>query len=476
MQKTQTDGARLPDFTAMPLQVTHVIKGVAVSGADQEYSSSAGPFATPALDLSTLVWPRNRPGPAFDLPIADILDFLEATGKALAADQDGLLAEAAEQMVAAGPYDRGIVERSYASLPRGFSRERVMSLIDGEIGDIALLDGWVPFSNRMGESGAIRAFPARLVHILAGNAPGVAASTIVRGAVTKGVHLLKLPSNDLFTAPAILRTMASIDADHPLVRSFSAVYWRGGDKAVEGRIFRPQYFDKLVAWGGDAAIRSAKDYIGPGFELVSFDPKTSIAMIGREALDSPEAIADTAERAAIDSTPFNQAACVSARFHFVEADNDAAIDSYCAELQRRMGIERPNCSAIAQPVEPGLREEIETLRDFSDLYKVWGSYEGAGLVIRSEEPVDFHPDGKIVNVVRVPSLEDALSHATVATQTVGVFPAERKRDLRDRLASAGVQRVVTLGGAIAMISGMSHDGFFPLHRMVRWVNDEDGQL
>jgi predicted Rossmann-fold nucleotide-binding protein len=45
-------------------------------------------------------------------------------------------------------------------------------------------------------------------------------------------------------------------------------------------------------------------------------------------------------------------------------------------------------------------------------------------------------------------------------------------DLGRALASAGTQRVITLGGAGAMVAGMSHDGFFPLHRMVRWINDE----
>jgi hypothetical protein len=34
--------------------------------------------------------------------------------------------------------------------------------------------------------------------------------SIVRGALTKGVHLLKLPSNDLFSATAILRAMAAV--------------------------------------------------------------------------------------------------------------------------------------------------------------------------------------------------------------------------------------------------------------------------
>ena len=104
----------------------------------------------------------------------------------------------------------------------------------------------------------MRAYPPRLVHILAGNSPMVAAMTVARGALTRGVNLLKLPSNDLFTVTAILRTLAEIAPDHPTTRSFAAVYWRGGDERTESILFRPQYFDKLVAWGGGSTIAPNK--------------------------------------------------------------------------------------------------------------------------------------------------------------------------------------------------------------------------
>ena len=455
------------------IPVVHIVKGEILKGTDIRYEGAGGAgFVTPRVDLGKLVWPRTEPGPAFDTKLSEILDLLVATGEALRRDEHGVLAEAAEQMRLSSGYDAGIVTRSYHVLPELFSRDRMLSLIEGEIGNGELLDGWVPFKNRIGGRGALRAFPPRLIHVLAGNAPGVAALSIIRGAITKGVHLLKLPSNDLFTSVAILRALATVAPGHPVARSFSAVYWRGGDASVESAIFRPQYFDKLVAWGGESAIRSAKNYIGPGFELVAFDPKTSISMIGKEALASPEWIADSAERAAIDSTSYNQAACIASRFHYVEAKNEDAVDQYCAELQKRMGVERRTCSVFGPKVSTELREEIETLKSFGSLYRVFGDYDGKGLVIRSDEPLDIYPDGKIVNVVRVPNLAQAIRYATVATQTVGVYPPERKAELRNALASAGVQRVVTLGGAEGMVAGMSHDGFFPLHRMVRWVNDE----
>ena len=296
--------------------------------------------------------------------------------------------------------------------------------------------------------------------------------SIIRGALTKGVNLLKLPSNDLFTATATLRAMAKVAPNHPVVRSFSAVYWRGGDQAVESHLLRPQFFDKLVAWGGESALRSAKKYIGPGFELVAFDPKTSISFIGREAFANPATLAEVARLGGDDATPYNQGACVSSRIQFIEGGIEE-IDQYCALLQQQLGVERATCSVVGQPITGELREQIEVLASLEPDYRVWGTFDGRGLVIRSEQPVEFYPDGKIVNVVPVKSLRDAVRFANVATQTVGIYPAARKQEVRDLLASAGVQRVVTLGKAISSGSGLPHDGFYPLHRFVRWVNDED---
>src|SRR5207247_10781373 len=104
-------------------------------------------------------------------------------------------------------------------------------------------------------------------------------------------------------------------------------------------LFRPQFFDKLVAWGGESALRSAKKYIGPGFELVAFDPKTSISLIGHEAFASEATLAEVARLAGDDAAPYNQGACVSSRLQFVEGST-AAADRCCALLQAPLGLER----------------------------------------------------------------------------------------------------------------------------------------
>ena len=454
------------------IPVCHVVKGEPVFGADLEFGAPGHRFATPSLDLNELIWPRHEPGPAFDVPLAEIMDILVEVGRWIGTDPDGLMAEALEHSVRLSPLPRDVLARSYAYLPHVFDRRSMEFQVETELGGADALDGWrVIEPTPSGRTHRIRAFPPRLVHIVAGNAPGVSAQTVMRGALCKGVNLLKIPSNDLFTATAILRGLSAVAPNHPLCRSFSAVYWRGGDEGVESMLFRPQFFDKLVAWGGEGAIRSAKNYIGPGFELVAFDPKTSISLIGREAFVSEATLAEVAERAAADATVMNQQACVSSRLQFVEGSIEQ-VDRYCALLQQRLGVERPTTSACGSPLPSALRDEIDGLRGMEPFYQVWGRYDGSGVVIRSEEPVDFHPDGRVVNVVPVPDLAEAVRHANVATQTVGVYPPERKALLRDPLAAMGTQRIVELGNAGNMEVGIPHDGFFPLMRFVRWVNDE----
>jgi hypothetical protein len=462
------------DLATPPVTVAvpHIIKGETVIGSAMTYGPAHARFTTPALNLDSLTWSRTEPGPAFDVPLAEIIDLLVATGDRLRNDPNGLLAEACEQLVKVSTLERGILERSYANMGFAFTRAGLMAQLNNELGGPEVLDGWKDVVSGTGQTGRVRAFPPRLVHILAGNAPGVAAVTVARGALTKGVHLLKLPSNDLFSATAILRTMAEVAPGHPVVRSFSAVYWRGGDQTIESHLMRPQFFDKLVAWGGESALRSAKNYIGPGFELVAFDPKTSISFIGREVFESEETLKQAADLGATDATCFNQQACVSSRIQYIEGEVED-VDRYCELLQAGLGVERQTCSVYGPKVPSDLREQIEVLASFEPDYRVWGQYDGKGVVIRSNEPVDFYPDGKIVNVVIVPSLKEAIRYVNVATQTVGVYPPERKKEVRDLLSSAGVQRIVSLGKASGPGPGFAHDGFYPLHRFVRWVNDED---
>ena len=250
-------------------------------------------------------------------------------------------------------------------------------------------------------------------------------TSIAQGALVKAINLFKMPSSDPFTTVAILRTMAEIDPDHPVVQSMSAVYWRGGDERIERMLYRPQYFDKIVAWGGGDAINNVIKYLGPGLPDGVVRPQDVDLDDRPGGLRLRRRIGDIAETAATDVAMFNQEACVASRFIFVEGErrrHRAVLRAAAAAARRRPR----HASEFAHPSPAGdLREEIEMLQLMDDDYEVWGKTDGRGLVIRSDEPVDFHPINKTANVVRVDSLDDAVSYVNVATQTIGIYPFDR---------------------------------------------------
>jgi hypothetical protein len=460
--------------TGTKIRVPHFVRGRLVWGDDVEYLSRdfGVPFVTPEIRLDELFEPRTNPGPAFDVPVRDIIDFLVETGEHLVLERNEHLRESLEMTLRVSPLPRRIIENTYHRPGQFLTREALTYRLERTFGTLDVLDDWVEHTDPNGNVSRVRAFPPRLVHMLAGNSPSGAMTSIADGALLKAVNVYKMPSADPFTTVAVLRTMADIEPDHPVLRSISAVYWRGGDTSIEGVLYRSQYFDKLVAWGGGEAIANAAKYVAPGFQLISFDPKVSMSVIGREAFGSDETLAAVADLAATDATVYNQDACVAARHVFVEGDLDQA-DRFCAQLCERLGVDRPFASAVGPKPPSDIREAVDGMRWLEPDYRVWGGYDGRGLVVRSPDPVDFHPTNKTVNVVPVDNLVDAVAFATVATQTVGVYPGDRKVELRDRLATAGVQRVVNLGSALKASLGNPHDAMYPLHRMVHWVVDDD---
>ena len=468
----QTDLAGASDV--QPDAAPFFIRGKLVEGMDKVHRSRdlGAAFATPKLDMDQLVRPRTELPPLLDTPVSEIIDFLAETGQRLVDPGNPYVGACIERMAKVSLQPRAAIDYIMQNAAEYLDPRSLREVVEQNFPDPRALDDWIAHTDHQGRRSFIRAYAPRLIHVLPGNAPAQGIRSIAQGALVKAVNVFKMASADPFSTVAFLQTMADVDPDHPVVRSMSAVYWRGGDETVERILFRPQYFDKLVAWGGGDAINNVMKYIGPGFQLVSFDPKTSISMVGREAFATPEATAEAARRNAADVAMANQEACVCSRFTFIEADPDEA-DRYCEILAREIRVDRMG-EGTPRPLEADLREQIDVLRMMDEDYAVFGASDGRGVAIRSDEPVDFHPLRKTSNVVCVSSLEEAVKYVNVATQTVGVWPFGRMKGLRDRLASSGAQRVVRLGEAGPSAIGNPHDAMYPLHRFVHWMANEDG--
>ncbi len=413
------------------------------------------------------------------VPFEEILEVLEALGQALDIDRNPHVQQAYEAGLVASNYPASILRNSYVTLPHVFRKEQVREIAEQRIG-IDYLEGWVGRTLADGRELRVRAFGARSLHVPAGNGGLVSAVTIIRNAITRSDAILKIPSNDPLTAMAIARTLAEVAPNHPLTRHLAVAYWKGGDSAIEDRLYRPEHVEKIVAWGGFASVKHVTRYIQPGLELIALDPKRSATIIGPEAFRDEATLRRVALRAACDIGMANQEACASARVIYVLCGTDAA----GLERVQRLGeaiyaalLSLPeHLSTAPKTFDRELHDHLDASRMAEDWFRVIGGERNEGAIVVSliDEEVDYAPmlSGRVANLVPVDDVERVTRAVTAYTQTVGIYPESLKEQIRDRLPLFGAQRLTSLGYACHPAIAAPQDAIEPVRRMCKWIVEE----
>ena len=313
------------------------MRGKLVEGTELRHKSRdlGVDFVTPKIDLDALIALRTEPGPLFDVKLNEILDFLAETGERMKLDKSGYLREAVDRISvderaaevgdrAERPHGCGLSEQGQApgvrrAEPRRCEVARRVGAARGQHGPPELHARL----SAAPDSRPARQFAGRVGPVDRLWCDGQGGEPVQDG-IERPLHGGRHPAHH-----ARGRSQPPGPALH--VGDLLA-WWR---RAVERAIFRPQYFDKIVAWGGGDAINNVIKYLMPGLQLVSFDPKTSISMIGIEAFDSDEILDEVATRAANDVGMLNQEACVCSRVLFVEGDRKQ-VDRFCERLQQKL--------------------------------------------------------------------------------------------------------------------------------------------
>ena len=289
-----------------------------------------------------------------------------------------------------------------------------------------------------------------------GNGPAATTIAVIRNALTRSDGVIKTPSNDPFTGPAIVRTMVDIDPNHPLTKHISIAHWRGGDEVFEEKIYQPHNFEKIVAWGGFASMKHVTRYIQPGLELISLDPKRSASVIGAKAFDDEAEMQEAATRLASDFGGYNQLGCVNSRVAYVQTGTDdeglEKATRFAQAAYDALATLPGHYSTVPKDYPSDLRKKIDAVRLQDDFYTVIGGRDGEGAVVLSllPEAVDFMPEmeGRSINIVPIDDVEEFLGAVDAYTQTIGVYPEELKEEVMDILPLYGCQRMVSLGYAV----------------------------
>lgn len=468
-------------------RVPLIIRGEIIEDMKVEHGGRRGGVSFRAPDIADHIGKLTLRAPSrmadlYAISFEEILDYLVELGKRLDFDGNPHVREAFRLSCITSGLSESILRFHYSHLGGVFDRDEMRAMAERSCG-VDYLEGWVDQgpSRFTGLSARTRAFGARCVHVIAGNAPIVSILTVIRNALTRSDAVIKLPSNDPLTAVALVRTMVEMAPDHPLTRHVSVAYWKGGDAVVETAIYDPRGVEKIIAWGGFDSVKHITKYLQPGIDLITQDPKMSGTIIGREAFADETTLRSVARRLALDLGAQNQEGCVSARVVYVESGTDddgieranRLGELAFAELQKLP----PHLSTPHKAFDQALKAEIDAARLQDEDYRVYGgkANEGALIVSQTDDPVDFSRmlACRVGNIVPIDSFETAVRSVNAYTQTIGIFPEALKETLRDRLAFQGAQRLVSLGGAATMQHNMERqDAIEPVRRMVKWVTEE----
>lgn len=362
-----------------------------------------------------------------------------------------------------GPSVTGYAERMILSdveyLARTLDRPKQYDFVATDLGDPNLLDEWRP-----ARAVYARCWPKGLIaHIMVGNVPLAGLFALYRSLITKNVTVAKLPRRDVVSALCFANCIYDVDPEHPVTKALSTLYWEPGSR-FEDTILAAA--DVISVWGRGETVEAIKKRVPHGVELIEFGPKRSMAVV----LDGVESIEDLARRLAFDVITYDQEACFSCQEVFSQISTDDlgnaladALDRYEQIVPRReLGIDQ---DAHVQ------RARIEAM---TNGWRVLQSDNTEWTVVITDGPIRLpeHPLARFLYIHPIGSVKEVLSFIDRDVQTVTIAPWGRYTDVADDVTAAGADRVVPPGQMTRFRPGLSHDGFHPMSRMVRWVTIE----
>lgn len=343
-------------------------------------------------------------------------------------------------------------------------RETLEEKLKTELGD----DPFAPHNH--GGTSARRVPLGTLLHVAAGNMPGLPVYSVVEGLLCGNVNLLKLPHGDKGLSLAALSLLCQ---QEPALADFIYAFDLPSSN-VEALKRLCNMADGVVTWGGDEAIASLRTLAPPGCKLMEWGHRLGFAYVsGYE--DEVEELSALARHI----TATNQRLCSSCQVIFLDTSDQAKGEAFCKKFLPC--LER-TAAQLHTPPELGAQA---TLSGQAALLcrivegKVEGErlFQGKGcsVIFRPDEELELSPMEGNVLVKLLPQgcLLSALRRQKGRLQTVGLLCEPEKREaLTELLLRAGITRVTRAGSLSHSFPGEAHDGEYPLRRYTRMADIE----
>ncbi|MDD2665916.1 MAG: acyl-CoA reductase [Methanocellales archaeon] len=443
----------------MKVTIPSIISGDLKEGKDKslKFTTEEVEILFPEIEDVDLEKIKSSPKDIHELALDEIISFYSKVGVLWKDKEYPLRKDAIDLTSKVTSYSREMIEYAYDLSAEMLSENYLEHLVDAELRDKKFLDDWIKIKDVL-----FHAQPrGRVLHILAGNVPPIAVMSMIRGSLTKNANILKLPSGDPITSTYFALSFRDVDKEHPITRTTSVLYWEGDSKIGDELI---SLSNAICVWGGREAIESVRRKSGYNTKLLEFGPRRSVQLIGKEAFKNLKEVTD---KVAHDLVLYDQEACHSPQFAFVEGNGEEFCKSLAKSL-REEGERLPKGF-----VDINKHAEISHERLIAKFYgeKVFESEgtEWTLIISKDVKRALRHPLGRTLYLFTVKDLREALPHIDSSIQSVAVYPEKRIKEFRDELTLKGADRITHIGNMGYFAPGASHDGIFPLSDLVRWV-------
>lgn len=338
-----------------------------------------------------------------------------------------------------------------------FSRKSLVHKVEVELGSVDSQDRMLDEHNR-----ATRYPLGVLLHIAAGNVDGLPAYSVIEGLLTGNINLLKLPSGDQGLSILLLQELIQIE---PRLQDYIYVFDVPSTE-IESIKKLASHSDAVIVWGGDAAVKAARDFADVQTKIIAWGHKLSFAYCDlsvddRSLISLSESICKT-----------NQLLCSSVQGIYL---NTTSREEQLAFAKRFFDVfvsvsKKTKMTPIGMRGKNAISLYNEVLERGNDI----GVFSDAGVsvVTYDDQALTLSYLYRNIWIKRLPihDIIRVLKPYKNYLQSAGVYvDKDHEEQVCTYLAKSGVVRITHLGETSRMISGEAHDGEYPLRLYSRIV-------
>ena len=398
-----------------------------------------------------------------------IIELIDAAIERLLNRDDPIRQKAEQLLPLITGFDPEMIRLSLTDYLKTFRKPQLLRFINEDFSNPKILDEFQPIM----KGGFAKALgPDCLLHIWAGNVPGLPLWSLISGLLVKAGNIGKVSSSEPLFASLFVKLLIEIE---PKISDCIAVlWWEGGTTDQEDTLLRNA--DVVLAYGDNNSIKAIQDRTPVTTRYLPYGHKISFGIISATVLDAQKSWA-VAHKAANDIARYDQHGCYSPHVFFVEFGGDISPQHFAQYVAHELSCFEEKFPRRILNTEESI--QLAEWRNEQELQAITGpgkdiisGNDGAWTVSFSENAENFSLSGlnRTIRIIGVHSLDQIIpliSPYKKFLQTVGVAISPTELFLiSEQLAQHGVTRITALGSMTAPEAGWHHDGRFNLLDLV----------